>query len=32
MAMQWIKEPDAALSEAKTSGKPVLLDFSTAPA
>lgn len=32
MAMQWIKEPDTALSEAKTSGKPVLLDFSAAPA
>lgn len=32
MAMQWIQEPDTALSEAKASGKPVLLDFSAAPA
>ena len=32
MSMQWIKDPDTALAEAKTSGKPVLLDFSAAPA
>ena len=32
MPMQWIKDPDTALNEAKASGKPVLLDFSAAPA
>jgi len=32
MAVQWIKDLDAALAEAKDSGKPVLLDFSAAPA
>lgn len=32
MSVQWIKDPDAALEEAKSTGKPVLLDFSAAPA
>jgi len=32
MPVQWIKDPDTALNEVKTSGKPVLLDFSAAPA
>jgi uncharacterized protein YyaL (SSP411 family) len=32
MSVQWIKEPDTALAQAKTSNKPVLLDFSAAPA
>lgn len=29
--IQWKKDVDAALSEAKTARKPVLLDFSAAP-
>ena len=28
----WQKDVDAALQEARASGKPVLLDFSAAPA
>ncbi len=28
----WTKDPDAALAEAKTSRKGVMLDFSAAPA
>jgi hypothetical protein len=32
MAVQWIQEPDSALEQAKSAGKPVLLDFSAAPA
>lgn len=32
MAVNWQKNPDAAMSEAKTSGKLVMLDFSAAPA
>lgn len=32
MKVQWLKEADAALAEAKTSKKPVLIDFSAAPA
>lgn len=32
MPMQWIHDPDTALKEAKSAGKPVLLDFSAAPA
>lgn len=32
MPVQWIKEPDAALAEARAAAKPVLLDFSAAPA
>jgi hypothetical protein len=27
----WNKDVDAALSQAKSSGKPLLLDFSAAP-
>jgi len=27
----WLKNVDAALKEARTFGKPVLLDFSAAP-
>jgi hypothetical protein len=32
MAIQWKKDADAALSEAKTTKKPLLVDFSAAPA
>jgi len=32
MAVQWTKDVDAALAEAKAHGKPLLLDFSAAPA
>jgi hypothetical protein len=32
MAVQWNKDADAALTQAKTDKKPVLLDFSAAPA
>ena len=32
MAMQWNKDADAALAEAKAMKKPVLVDFSAAPA
>ena len=32
MAVPWIKDVDAALSQAKSSGKPLLIDFSAAPA
>jgi hypothetical protein len=32
MAMQWNKDVDAALTEAKATGKPLLVDFSAAPA
>jgi hypothetical protein len=32
MPVPWIKDPDTALEQAKTSGKAVLLDFSAAPA
>ena len=32
MAIEWKKDVDAALAEAKTSGKPLLLDFTAAPA
>jgi hypothetical protein len=31
MAIQWRKDVDAALAEAKTAGRHVLLDFSAAP-
>ena len=31
MAVQWRKDVDAALAEAKAAGKPLLLDFSAAP-
>ena len=32
MSVQWIKDPDTALTRAKAENKPVLLDFSAAPA
>jgi hypothetical protein len=32
MAVQWNKNVDAALSEAKAGKKPLLIDFSAAPA
>ena len=32
MKVQWLKDADAALAEAKSSKKPVLVDFSAAPA
>ena len=32
MAVEWKKDVDAALAEAKTEKKPLLLDFSAAPA
>ena len=32
MKVQWLKDADAALAQAKTSKKPCLVDFSAAPA
>ena len=32
MKVQWLKDADAALSEAKTKKQPLLVDFSAAPA
>ena len=32
MTVIWMKDADAALAEAKTSKRPVLIDFSAAPA
>jgi thiamine pyrophosphate-dependent acetolactate synthase large subunit-like protein len=32
MAVEWNKDIDAALTEAKSTGKPMLIDFSAAPA
>jgi uncharacterized protein YyaL (SSP411 family) len=32
MLVNWKKDADAALAEAKSSGKPLLVDFSAAPA
>jgi len=32
MAVNWAKDVDAAVEQAKSSGKPLLLDFSAAPA
>lgn len=32
MAVNWTKDVDAALVQAKQQNKPVLLDFSAAPA
>jgi hypothetical protein len=32
MKVQWLKDADAALAEAKTNRKPLLVDFSAAPA
>lgn len=32
MAVQWNKDVDAAFAKAKSENKPLLLDFSAAPA
>ena len=32
MKVNWMKDADAALAEAKDSKKPLLVDFSAAPA
>ena len=32
MAVQWNKDVDTALTKAKTDNKPLLIDFSAAPA
>ena len=32
MKVQWLKDADAALEQAKTSKKPLFVDFSAAPA
>lgn len=32
MAVQWNKDAEAALAEARSSKKPLLIDFSAAPA
>jgi uncharacterized protein YyaL (SSP411 family) len=32
MAVEWKKDADTALAEAKAQGKPLLIDFSAAPA
>jgi hypothetical protein len=32
MSVQWNKDVDAALAEAKSGNKPLLIDFSAAPA
>jgi len=32
MKVNWIKDADTALSEAKNQNKPLLVDFSAAPA
>jgi uncharacterized protein YyaL (SSP411 family) len=32
MLVNWIKEADTALEQAKNEGKPLLIDFSAAPA
>jgi hypothetical protein len=32
MSVQWIQDPDTALAQAKSVNRPVLLDFSAAPA
>jgi hypothetical protein len=31
MEIQWLRDADAALAQAKKSGKPVLADFTAAP-
>jgi len=31
MKVQWLKDADAALAEAKTNKRPLLVDFSAAP-
>ena len=32
MKVNWMKDADAALADAKTSKRPILIDFSAAPA
>jgi hypothetical protein len=32
MAVNWIKDADEALDQAKSENKPLLIDFSAAPA
>ena len=32
MAVNWSRDVDASMAEAKKSGRPLLLDFSAAPA
>jgi hypothetical protein len=32
MLVNWIKDADVALEQAKKEGKPLLIDFSAAPA
>ena len=32
VAINWLKDADAALADAKIKKKPILLDFSAAPA
>lgn len=32
MSVEWKKDVDAALAEAKSENKPLLIDFSAAPA
>ena len=32
MLVQWLTDADAALAQAKTNNKPLLIDFSAAPA
>jgi len=32
MLVNWIKDADGALEQAKTQNKPLLIDFSAAPA
>jgi hypothetical protein len=32
MAVQWSKDVDATLAQAQPMGRPILLDFSAAPA
>jgi len=32
MSIAWSKDADAALADAKSANKPVLIDFSAAPA
>jgi hypothetical protein len=31
MAIQWSRDVDAALAEARSSGRPLLMDFNAAP-
>jgi len=31
MAIQWMKDVDAALAEARAKNKPLLIDFNAAP-